>query len=333
MKERASKLLIQDADSNKQSLQFEFDCVTTILNSLDALVYVSDMNTHELIFVNDYGEKTWGLPLGRKCYQYLQSGQEQPCDFCNNPRLLDHEGNPTGVHVWEFQNTVTQRWYQCRDQAVKWVDGRYVRLEIAVDITESKLSHQKLETTCQEAEKVARLDPLTKVYNRRAFYEYMPKRLVHLKDNNQMLSLVMIDVDHFKKVNDQFGHAKGDEALIMITQTIQSEIRESDQLFRIGGEEFVLILSDCDEAHAFHLVDRIRMNIEQLNLKHKKQRIKLTCSFGITDYWSASTADSLDFWGSSITDSLMLEADKALYFAKLSGRNQVKIFSQVSDAD
>lgn len=333
MKDLIPKKFIKGANSNKQSLQFEFDCISTILNGLDALVYVSDMDTHDLIFVNNYGEKIWGIPLGRKCYQYLQSKQEQPCNFCNNSKLLDHEGNPTGVHVWEFQNTVTLRWYQCRDQAVKWVDGRYVRLEIAVDITESKQSHQKLEAACQEAEEVARLDPLTKAYNRRAFYEYMSERLAHLQHNNQTLSLVMIDVDNFKNVNDQFGHAKGDEALIAITQTIQSKIRESDQLFRTGGEEFVIILPDCDEARAFNLVERIRMNIEKIQLKYKKHLIKLTCSFGITDYWCASTTDSLDYLSSTITELLMAEADQALYSAKISGRNQAKLYSQLSKAD
>ncbi len=333
MKDLVCKQSIKGANPNNQSLQFEFDCISSILNGLDALVYVSDMDTYDLIFVNNYGEQNWGTPLGRKCYQYLQSEQEQPCSFCNNSKLLDHEGNPTGVHVWEFQNTITQRWYQCRDQAVKWVDGRYVRLEIAVDITESKLSHQKLEITCQEAEEMARLDPLTKVFNRRAFYEYMSKRLAHLQYNNQTLSLVMIDVDNFKKVNDKFGHARGDEALIAITQTIRSEIRESDQIFRLGGEEFVIILPDCDEAHAFNQVERIRMNIEQIQLKHKKHLIKLTCSFGITDYWCASTTDSLDYWSSSITKSLMEEADQALYSAKISGRNQSKLYSQLPKTD
>lgn len=333
MKEQLFKFFIQDTVPNKQSLQFEFDSIATILDSLDALVYVSDINTYELIFVNSYGQKKWGLPLGRKCYQYLQSEQDQPCSFCNNFKLIDDEGNPTGVHVWEFQNTLTKHWYQCRDQAVKWVDGRYVRLELAVDITDSKLSQQKLEATCQEAEDLARIDPLTKVYNRRAFFEHMSERFTHLKRNNQTLSLVMVDVDNFKKLNDQFGHAKGDEALIEITQTIQSMIRESDQLFRVGGEEFVIILPSCDEAGAFELVERIRIKIEHIHLMHREQYIQLTCSFGITDYWSTSTTDAVDYLSISITESLMAEADKALYFAKHSGRNQTRIYSQIANED
>jgi len=330
VKEHILKFFNRNIDANAQSLQFEFDCIATILNSLDALVYVSDFKTYELIFVNNYGQKSWGVPLGRKCYQYLQFGQEQPCSFCNNSKLLNEEGKPTGVHIWEFQNTVTQRWYQCRDQAVKWVDGRYVRLEIAVDITENKLAQQKLETMYKEAEALARVDPLTKVYNRRAFYEYMSKRLAHLKHHNHTLSLVMVDVDEFKKVNDLYGHSKGDEALIEIANTIQSEIRESDQLFRIGGEEFVIVLPDCDELNAFNLVERVRLNIGQIALMHNDRPIQLSCSFGITDYWSTSTDDSFDRWGISITESLMAEADKALYSAKLNGRNQAKLFSQLS---
>ncbi|MBU4395827.1 MAG: PAS domain S-box protein, partial [Proteobacteria bacterium] len=108
---------------------------STLVNSLDALVYVADMESSELLFVNQYGREVWGDIVGKCCWQVLQSGQAGPCTFCTNPRLLDGVGKSTGTYLWEFQNTVTGRWYECRDQAIPWSDGRLVRMEIAIDIT------------------------------------------------------------------------------------------------------------------------------------------------------------------------------------------------------
>ncbi|WP_439134553.1 hypothetical protein, partial [Pseudomaricurvus sp.] len=97
-------------DPSEHSLSYQ--ALATVLNSLDALVYVSDLETHELLFLNEYGKSVWGSPTGKKCYQLLQAGQSSPCEFCTNPKLTDQHGEPTGVYVWEFQNTQNQHWYQ-----------------------------------------------------------------------------------------------------------------------------------------------------------------------------------------------------------------------------
>jgi signal transduction histidine kinase/DNA-binding response OmpR family regulator len=109
-----------------------------ILDHLDGLVYVTDMQTYQTLFVNKYGKQVWGDFTGKTCWQNLQSGQTGPCSHCTNSRLLHPDGTPTGVYVWEFQNAVTKRYYECRDSAIRWPDGRMVRLEIATDITDRK---------------------------------------------------------------------------------------------------------------------------------------------------------------------------------------------------
>ena len=109
-----------------------------ILDHLDALVYVADMQTYETLFVNQYGKRVWGDFTGQTCWQNLQSGQTGPCSFCTNARLLQPDGTPAGVYVWESQDLVAKRCYECRDSAIRWPDGRMVRLEIATDITERK---------------------------------------------------------------------------------------------------------------------------------------------------------------------------------------------------
>jgi PAS domain S-box-containing protein len=115
-----------------------------VMDSLDALVYVSDFESNHLLFLNRHGERIWGKWEGRVCWEVLQARDRGPCEFCTNSLLVDGLGKPTGVHVWEFQNKVNGRWYECRDQAIHWTDGRLVRLEVATDITERRKAEKKV---------------------------------------------------------------------------------------------------------------------------------------------------------------------------------------------
>ncbi|RQD58453.1 MAG: PAS domain S-box protein [Desulfonatronovibrio sp. MSAO_Bac4] len=112
----------------------------TVLDSIDALIYVADMETHEILFMNKHGQEIFGNVSGKKCWQVLQSGQDGPCSFCTNEKLLDAQGNSTGIYTWEFFSEKTNKHYQCFDRAIQWVDGRMVRLESAFDITPKKQS-------------------------------------------------------------------------------------------------------------------------------------------------------------------------------------------------
>ncbi len=116
----------------------------TLVDSLDALVYVADMQTYEILFINKYGSKVWGEATGKICWQALQVGQNGPCSFCTNDKLLDAEGNPVGTYVSLIHNTATSEWYECRDQAIQWTDGRLVRMEIAINITPRKTAEDAL---------------------------------------------------------------------------------------------------------------------------------------------------------------------------------------------
>lgn len=115
-----------------------------IMDSLDALVYVADMETHELLFLNEYGRRTFGDVAGKICWQSIQTGQTGPCPFCTNHLLLDAHGRPSGIYRWEFCNSINQHWYFILDRAIEWIDGRIVRMEIATDITERKQTETRL---------------------------------------------------------------------------------------------------------------------------------------------------------------------------------------------
>ncbi len=119
--------------------------IEVIMDSMDALVYVSDMKTHELLFLNKYGRDLFpDFAPGKKCHEVLQEGEGGPCSFCTNGRLVDARDVPAGTCRWELRNTKTGRWFDCRDQAIRWSDGRLVRLEIATDITDRKRNEEEL---------------------------------------------------------------------------------------------------------------------------------------------------------------------------------------------
>jgi len=110
----------------------------TILDAIEAHIYVADMETYQILFINKQMEQDFGLdPVGKICWQEFRKA-DHPCTNCSNSLLLDAQKKSTGVHVWEGYNAVTNRWYMNHDRAIRWVDGRWVRIQIAVDITRQK---------------------------------------------------------------------------------------------------------------------------------------------------------------------------------------------------
>ena len=130
--------------SGAEALRESHERFLTVLDSLDSGVYVADMETYEILFANQKMRNYFGNIEGKICWQVLQHGQSGPCDFCTNDKLLDADCEPTGVYAWEFQNTINGFWCEIRDRAIRWVDGRMVRLEIAMDITERKRAEEAL---------------------------------------------------------------------------------------------------------------------------------------------------------------------------------------------
>jgi len=144
--------LVMEIDERKRAESqtvLSFERFKAVLDSMDSLVYVADMDTYELLFVNQFGRDAWGEITGQNCWKVLQADQTGPCPFCTNNRLLDDNEKPTGIYIWEFQNTVDKEWYECRDQAIQWTDGRFVRMEIATNITQRK---QMLQALAEEKE-------------------------------------------------------------------------------------------------------------------------------------------------------------------------------------
>ncbi len=117
---------------------------STVMNSMEAIMYVADMDTYELLFINDFTRQLFGDVLGQPCWKVLQTNQSGPCSFCTNDKLIKND-KPADTHIWDFQNTITKRWYHIQDRTIYWVDNRLVRMEIATDITELKETEIQLQ--------------------------------------------------------------------------------------------------------------------------------------------------------------------------------------------
>ncbi len=160
LKASAEKISTKLKEHRKQKLlENENKRFHATMDSIDAVVYVADMQTYKLLFLNKYAKQYWGDKVGEKCHKTLQ-GLDNPCDFCTNNKLLNKNGKPNEPYIWEFQNTITKQWYQCRDQAIQWTDESLVRLEIATDITKRKNAEQAVKESkekLKEAQKIAQL--------------------------------------------------------------------------------------------------------------------------------------------------------------------------------
>ncbi len=141
-----------DRKRAQYDLKESHERLLAVFNSIDAMIYVADMQTYEVLFVNEFGRKIWGDIQGKKCWETIQSGQTGPCSFCTNSKILDPDGFPSGTYAWQFQNTSTKKWFDCRDRAIQWSDGRIVRLEVATDITEDKAIQEDLFKTKERLE-------------------------------------------------------------------------------------------------------------------------------------------------------------------------------------
>jgi len=143
---------ITERKRKEEELEKSLNSLQAVSDSINAGVYVADMESYEVLLINKYTRDTFGDILGKKCWETIQKGQTGPCSFCSNSKLIGTDGTLSDSYVWEFQNSVNGRWYECHDKAIRWIDGRLVKLEIAIDITDRKkmeyelLKLQKLES-------------------------------------------------------------------------------------------------------------------------------------------------------------------------------------------
>ena len=201
--------------------------------------------------------------------------------------------------------------YQNGDDSIKKFDSHDD--EIGLMIQAFFTMKEKLDEDYAQLEKLALTDPLTGILNRRAFFEISEQILKISLRNKTSFSILLLDIDFFKKVNDVYGHLVGDDILKYLVSTVSKEIRDSDVFARYGGEEFIVMLPDTDEDGARNLAEKMRESIELNPFACEKLSVEVTVSIGVAE-----------LRGEKLLRDVIHRADEALYMAKANGRNRVE---------
>jgi diguanylate cyclase (GGDEF)-like protein len=191
-------------------------------------------------------------------------------------------------------------------------------LMLSAAVAEREGSRHKLERVLREAREQARTDPLTRLDNRRSLEEFLQRAWTRARRGARPLAVVMIDLDHFKSVNDRFGHDAGDRVLTGVARLLQAQVRAGDMACRLGGEEFALVLPDATLDAAQRRAGELQAAIRALELRHQGRPLGgITASFGIALFPDHA----------SDPEALLLAADRALYEAKAAGRDRASVYA------
>jgi diguanylate cyclase (GGDEF)-like protein len=169
----------------------------------------------------------------------------------------------------------------------------------------------------EEIERIAYADDLTGIANRRAFFEKAPDLIAQSTESEDSISVILIDIDHFKKINDTYGHKAGDAMLILVADILTQSMRDTIGIVgRIGGEEFALVIVHKNSSYVVALADQIRLNIKNASINIRNTLISTTASIGLARHVSGTDLDHT-----------LLCADKALYLAKNTGRDRIVLLN------
>lgn len=183
------------------------------------------------------------------------------------------------------------------------------------DLNENAKLIERLKAELDKYKEMAIIDELTGVFNRRGIMELLRREVARSERFKLPLSVAMVDIDDFKKVNDTFGHITGDKVLKAVATIMKSVIRKIDMIGRYGGEEFLVIFPNTPKNNARIAAEKLRKEVESHKFKYKDREFKVTISIGVAEY---EDGDS--------TESLIAKADEALYRAKSAGKNRVEVY-------
>lgn len=280
-------------------------------------IYVVDAASYHIVYSNRAFNEHFGNHAGQQCHKALYE-RDEPCPWCRLGELLTPQGRPNGeTRIFEHFNESDDRWYQMQVRAMTWPDGRVVRYAIGVDISELKdtqnqlaEAHARLALTNIELARLSTTDMLTGLANRQQTEHLLLTGLDALARQGRRLSLVMFDIDHFKAVNDRYGHLRGDDVLQSLADLLRQALPDGLGAGRWGGEEFLICCPGLGLAEACILAERLRLAVAGLDLAEVG---RLTCSFGVVEAQAGETAESL-----------LARVDNALYAAKGLGRDRVE---------
>jgi diguanylate cyclase (GGDEF)-like protein/PAS domain S-box-containing protein len=269
--------------------------------TIQAGVMIIDVGKHTIADINMAAENLIGVKreaiIGKECHKYICPAEKGKCPITDLNQIVDRSErvliNAQGEQIPILKTVVPLT-----------IKGRKYLLESFIDISERKRMEDELQ-------RLAITDNLTQAYNRTKYEEVIKREIERTKRSSRPLSIAMFDIDHFKEVNDTYGHNVGDYVLKTLSQIAKKNIRDIDYLIRWGGEEFIVIALDTDLRGAEVMAEKIRHAIGNFSFD-KVSRV--TVSFGVTQFKQDDTEDSF-----------IKRVDDALYRAKEKGRNRVEV--------
>ena len=312
-----------------------------LAENISDVIWILDINKMRFRYVSPSVERLRGYTVDEVLQQDL-SDALTPQSFQLLQEKLptyvqEYLDGKIGFHINEVEQP-------CKDGSTIWTEATTSfrfnedtsHLEVygvSRDITERKLNEhllmqankqlqnhvKKIEQLRSELQEQAILDPLTGLYNRRYLAEFLAHEFKRAERENIPISLLMMDVDHFKNINDSYGHKTGDKFLIAIADLLKTNSRGSDIACRYGGEEFLLVLPGTDTQAAYDRAEQFRTQCTQIYIQYETKNINITVSAGIATYPSHT----------EMAEDLIHKADKALYHSKQNGRNRVMIWGEI----
>lgn len=215
-------------------------------------------------------------------------------------------------------NSITNDTYSSMQQEITISPYDIEKKQVSIYIDDSTTIcevNSKLERLNKELEDMSHRDPMTHLFNRRYFAVQSEKIKSFCKRNDLPLSIITLDIDKFKNINDTYGHLAGDDVIIATARVLEKEVRRSDVVARFGGEEFVILLQDCSVESACIVAEKVRRSIEETTVNSADHNINFTISLGVTQFDYEQDKDNID--------TTLGRADNALYRAKEAGRNRI----------
>lgn len=247
----------------------------------------------------------------------LLVGRDPDCDICLQDSAVSrkHMQIVIGTDKYVLEDLASTNGTFINDSPIKRAtlnDGDYVRIGSSIyrflsgGNVEADYHQVIYELTIQDA--------LTEIYNKRFLMDFVDRELVRSQRHKRPLSVVMFDIDHFKRINDQYGHLCGDYALRELANCVKKQVRKDELFARYGGEEFTIVLPETDATGATLFAERLRKMVAELNLEYENDRFRITISLGL----ATSKGDE-----NLLPEELIRRADAKLYEAKKAGRNRL----------
>ncbi len=300
-------LVLKKMNQIKNDLQTSRERLLQILNSPAFPVLISTLIQGQILFINERAAELFGFTL-------QEAGSHQELEFWDNfsdrerffrqvqaqGRVANFEACMRRIDNSGFWSLISGLELTYNDQPCVLLSFSDISAQIAREITFRQL---------------ASTDPLTGVYNRRYFFDLAEKVMNQSVNQAQPFSMLMLDIDYFKDINDKFGHASGDQAIQQLANICSKILRDGDILGRLGGEEFALLLVNAPLEAASSVAERLRQRVADSKIPGQSDYIRMTISIGVAE---AIAGESVD--------GVLGRADQALYIAKSRGRNRVEPF-------